>query len=132
MIRFPATLLVLFAMTPLVPTSSMGGSINWEPYEYTTRDGVAITDGERGRLRVPERHDRPEGPQIELSMIRFRSTGANPSPPIVWLAGGPGDYGSDDIEGPYLDLVRAFQAVGDVIALDQRGTGLSSPRLDCP
>ena len=31
-----------------------------------------------------------------------------------------------------MELVRAFQSVADVIALDQRGTGLSTPRLDCP
>ena len=55
-----------------------------------------------------------------------------PGAPILWLAGGPGDHGSDDIEGPYLELVRAFQEVADVIALDQRGTGLSRPLLLCP
>jgi pimeloyl-ACP methyl ester carboxylesterase len=81
---------------------------------------------------VPENPGRRSSPSIELSFIRFKSTAVRPCPPIVWLAGGPSDYGSDDIEGPYLALVRAFQTVGDVIALDQRGTGLSRPRLDCP
>jgi len=107
-------------------------TIRWEPYVYETRTGDSISDGELGRLTVPERHDAPGGHPIELAFVRFRSTAAAPGPPIIWLAGGPSDYGTDDIEGPYLELVRAFQTVGDVIALDQRGTGLTRPRLDCP
>jgi hypothetical protein len=90
--------------------------ITWEPYTYKTRTGTSITEGERGRLRVPESHRNPDGPKIELDFIRFRCTSEAPGPPIVWLAGGPGDFGSDDIEGPYLELVRAFQTVADVIA----------------
>jgi pimeloyl-ACP methyl ester carboxylesterase len=103
----------------------------YEPYEYKTRDGRIISDAERGRLLVPEGGRRRDA-LIELTFIRFRSTASTPGAPIVWLAGGPSDYGSDDIEGPYLALVREFQKVADVIALDQRGTGLSRPRLDCP
>jgi len=115
-----------------VPRPTAAGDISWEPYRYETRDGKPVTDGERGRILVPERHADPDGTRIELSFIRFRATTSNPAPPIIWLAGGPGDFGSDDIEGPYLQLVRAFQEVADVIALDQRGTGLSQPLLTCP
>jgi pimeloyl-ACP methyl ester carboxylesterase len=120
------------AAPPSRPAGHEPGVAWYEPYEYKTRDGRTISDAERGRLLVPERSDRSSGPLIELSFIRFKSTAPAPGPPIVWLAGGPSDYGSDDIEGPYLALVRAFQEVGDVIALDQRGTGLSRPRLNCP
>jgi pimeloyl-ACP methyl ester carboxylesterase len=107
-------------------------AIRWEPYTYETRTGETITDGELGHLTVPERHDDPEGATLELAFVRFRSTAETPGPPIIWLAGGPGDHGTDDIEGPYLALVREFQSAGDVIALDQRGTGLSRPLLTCP
>jgi len=123
----------LLVIALLVPSTAAGDeAIRWEPYRCTTRTGETVTDGERGRFLVPERHDRPDGRRIELSVIRFRSTAEHPGSPIVWLAGGPGDYGSDDIEGPYLDLVRVLQKTADVLALDQRGTGLSVPRLDCP
>jgi len=127
-----AVLSTLTMCVLLVPSTVAAGTIRWEPYTYKTRTGETITDGERGRLDVPENHDRADGKQIELSFIRFRSTAEHPCSPIVWLAGGPGDFGSDDIEGPYLDLVHAFQEIADVIALDQRGTGLSVPRLTCP
>lgn len=128
-----AIILSLALATGLVShVPARGGTIEWQPYTYNMRDGTPVTDAERGRLSVPENHSRPNGNRIELSLIRFRSTASTPGPPIVWLAGGPGDFGSDDIEGPYLQLVREFQKVGDVIALDQRGTGLSEPRLTCP
>jgi len=126
--------LIRAAGAATAPTASehAPGTAWYEPYEYKTRDGRTISDAERGRLILPENPRHRSGPHIELTFIRFRSTAPEPGPPIVWLAGGPSDYGSDDIEGPYLALVRAFQTVGDVIALDQRGTGLSRPRLDCP
>jgi len=129
----PALALVGSLALALAPGGARAGpEIRWEPYEYETRTGDRITDGELGRLTVPERHGSPPGSSIDLAFVRFRSTAETPGPPVLWLAGGPSDFGSDDIEGPYLALVREFQRVGDVIALDQRGTGLTRPLLDCP
>jgi len=127
-----AALVLLLALAPSDTRADGPGKIRWEPYEYETRTGDLVTDGELGRLTVPERHASPDGNTIDLAFIRFRSTAEHPGPPVIWLAGGPSDYGSDDIEGPYLRLVREFQRVGDVIALDQRGTGLTRPLLECP
>jgi pimeloyl-ACP methyl ester carboxylesterase len=124
-----STIALLIPLTAVPPCAA---AVDWQPYTYTTRDGREITDGEIGHLRVPENRAVAGTNEIDLAFVRFRCTGESPGPPIVWLAGGPGDYGTDDIEGPYLELVRAFQEVADVIALDQRGTGLSTPRLDCP
>ena len=59
--------------------------IRWEPYTYDTRAGEPVTDGELGRITVPERHDAPDRPTVELAFVRFRSTAANPAAPIVWL-----------------------------------------------
>jgi pimeloyl-ACP methyl ester carboxylesterase len=133
--RFATTafiaLLVAMVPQPRPAHAKEAAKIRFEPYSYKTREGRKIDDAEIGRLRVPENRAKPGGRMIELAFIRFRSTAEVPGPPIVWLAGGPGDYGSDDIEGPYLELVRAFQKVADVIALDQRGTGLSRPNLAC-
>lgn len=126
------TCLLTAALALPAAMPAVAQTITWEPYTYNMRDGTEVRDAERGTLIVPESHAKPDGPTIDLAMIRFRSTASNPGAPIVWLAGGPGDYGSDDIEGPFLELVRAFQGIADVIALDQRGTGLTVPRLDCP
>lgn len=124
---------IVLSFSILLPVGASAETpIRWAPYTYETRTGETITDGEIGHLTVPERHESPGGNTIELAFIRFRTTAEHPGPPIIWLAGGPGDHGSDDIEGPYLDLVREFQTAGDVIALDQRGTGLTRPLLVCP
>lgn len=103
--------------------------ITWEPYTGTAFDGSPLA-GELGRLHVPERHDHPQGPSIELAFVRYRTTNPHPGAPIVFLAGGPGASGvatSGPIAThPQLRLLEH----ADVIGLDQRGTGLTRPDLD--
>jgi pimeloyl-ACP methyl ester carboxylesterase len=91
-----------------------------------------------GVLRVPEARsgrgltaDR----WIDLAIVRLRRTGALPSSSAhVVLAGGPGDSGVDQVLG----LARQGGALvaglmlGDVIGIDQRGTGRSLPSLASP
>jgi pimeloyl-ACP methyl ester carboxylesterase len=83
-----------------------------------------------GYLIVPENRDDPNSPTIELPIAILASSSANPAPdPILFLQGGPGGSGLEDIEGwlesPYLEE-------RDIILFDQRGTGLAYPTLDCP
>jgi len=88
--------------------------------------------GELGRLLVPERRSNPESRLIELAFVRLSGTAPHPAPPLVVLAGGPGSSGIDAFKRePFFPWVEALRSVGDVIVLDQRGTGLSIPRLDC-
>jgi len=87
---------------------------------------------ELGRLVVPERRDDPDSALIELAFVRLKSTAETPGAPLVFLAGGPGVSGTDGLRWEYLaPWFAALRTVGDVITLDQRGTGLSNPRLDC-
>ncbi len=87
---------------------------------------------EMGRLLVPERRCDPDSRLIELAFVRMKSTAQRPGPPLVFLAGGPGLSGIDELRSEKLyPWLAALRQVGDVIALDQRGTGLSNPRLDC-
>ena len=89
-------------------------------------------EAELGRLVVPERRDDPYGRLIEVAFIRLKSTATAPGAPLMFLAGGPGVSGTDGLRWEYLfPWFAALRTVGDVIALDQRGTGLSIPRLDC-
>lgn len=84
------------------------------------------TDADRGFFEVPEdRRDR-RSRKIRLGYVRFPSTAAKPGPPIVYLAGGPGGEGTGAATGPRFPIFMALRAVADVIAFDQRGTGLSS------
>ena len=84
---------------------------------------------ELGRLQVPQRHDNPDGEGIELAFVRFPSRAEKPGPPIVYLAGGPGGSGIVTARSVRFSVFWALTEVADVIALDQRGTGMSKPSL---
>ena len=88
--------------------------------------------GEVLRLTVPERHARPLH-TLTSGALRFPSTNTKPGNPIVFLMGGPGIPGSAMVPiPPYFSFFQKLRELGDVIVIDQRGIGLSSPHLDCP
>ena len=88
--------------------------------------------GEVLRLTVPERHLRPAR-TLTVGALRFPATAAKPGRPIVFLMGGPGILGSVMAPiPPYFTLFQKLRDLGDVIIVDQRGIGLSSPQIDCP
>lgn len=101
-----------------------------EPYEFTNRKGEKVP-AELGKFSVPENRNNPNGRSIELHFVRFKSTNPKPSYPIVYLAGGPGGSGIHTAKGPRFELFMALREVADVIAFDQRGTGLSNPIPNC-
>lgn len=122
------------ALTPATADAAGAGarSIRWEPYPIVSAYGVPFLRAHLGHLRVPENRASGSGREIELAFVRIPSTSRRPGNPIVWLAGGPGGSGISDLDTPILRLFLELRRSGDVIALDQRGTGLSIPRLDCP
>ena len=95
------------------------------PFRYKAGNGQE-TEAERGFFEVPEDRRIPGSRRIRLGYVRFASTAKNPGPPIVYLAGGPGGSGVHASMGPRFPIFMALRAVADVIAFDQRGTGLSS------
>ena len=110
----------------LESTTSSTTSPTGEAFDVTT-----------GFVRVPElRADEGARPStIDLAIVRVRRAGvtAHRSAHII-LAGGPGDSGVNLVMG----LVRqggpaVWQLFeGDVIGIDQRGTGRSRPNLETP
>jgi pimeloyl-ACP methyl ester carboxylesterase len=102
----------------------------FEPYTVQTEDGRPVA-AELGWLAVPERRARPGGEPVRLAVLRLRSTAPSPGPPIVYLSGGPGGAGTAAVRGSRLPLLLALREAADVIALDQRGTGMSRPSLAC-
>lgn len=95
------------------------------PFRFKGWKGREV-DAERGFFEVPEDRRDPRSRKIRLGYVRFASTAAEPGPPIVYLAGGPGGEGTGAATGPRFPIFMALRAVADVIAFDQRGTGLSS------
>ncbi|MCG8456559.1 MAG: alpha/beta hydrolase [Holophagales bacterium] len=106
-------------------TSTGGPALEIRPHRFESRSGEVV-EAELGTFRVPENRDDPASRALELSFVRFPSTTENPGPPIVYLAGGPGGSGVATAKGPRFPLFQALRQVADVIAFDQRGTGLSS------
>jgi pimeloyl-ACP methyl ester carboxylesterase len=121
---------------PLVSASAetpATGQPRYEPkFETTVCDGVAPIDPrvECGVLTVPVDRDRPQRGDVTLPVAIIRSAAPDPLPdPIIWFAGGPG--------GPGRLIARRIMDLNvggrrDVILFDQRGTGQSTPSLDCP
>lgn len=89
------------------------------------------TEAYRGHFEVPENRSTPGGRTLRLEYVRFPSTSPEAGPPIVYLAGGPGGSGIGTAKGRRFPLFMAMREFGDVIALDQRGTGASSDAEIC-
>jgi pimeloyl-ACP methyl ester carboxylesterase len=97
-------------------------------------DGAGRIAATLHHLDVPVRHAEPDGPRRNLAYARLAATTPDPGPPIVLLAGGPGESGIESIDwaGGRTELWEALRTLGDVIALDQRGTGWSRPVPEAP
>lgn len=101
-----------------------------EPTTFKLADGTELPV-ERGTFQVPEDRNDPRSRRIDIGFIRFKSTNGKPGAPIVYLAGGPGGSGVATARGARQPIFLALRAVADVIALDQRGVGLSNHIPTC-
>ncbi|HVN34311.1 MAG TPA: alpha/beta hydrolase [Casimicrobiaceae bacterium] len=82
-----------------------------------------------GTLEVPENRAKPEGRRISLAIAVLPANTLNPRPdPLFILAGGPGQAAS--FLGPFAALLTGVRKDRDIVLVDQRGTGRSSP-LEC-
>ncbi|MDH3529293.1 MAG: alpha/beta hydrolase [Acidobacteriota bacterium] len=100
------------------------------PYRFENAKKEMV-EAELGRLKVPENRLKKNGKEIEVAFVRFKSTSPNPGAPIIYLAGGPGGSGVDSAKGARYELFMAMRKFGDVIAYEQRGTGMAKPNLGC-
>ena len=130
MLPFTQLLLFLSFLCLSLSIAQAREGIQYSPYDYVYA-GQKI-DAELGHFQVPEDHAQPDGKRITLAFVRLKSTSQQSGPPIVYLAGGPGGSGIKLMRGPRGAVFLAMRAAGDVIALDQRGTGLAEPNLECP
>ncbi|HLN79966.1 MAG TPA: alpha/beta fold hydrolase [Thermoanaerobaculia bacterium] len=127
-----AAAVAVLADDPSSPVQVPPGRLRFEPVKLVPRDGSSAVIAEFGHLTVLENRSRPYGAVIELAFVRFKAKSSHPGTPVIWLAGGPGGSGTQDAEGAILPLFQTIAEFSDVIALDQRGMGLSAPRLECP
>ncbi|HET9274440.1 MAG TPA: alpha/beta fold hydrolase [Gemmatimonadales bacterium] len=117
-----------------LPTAEAGQQV-----ERVEADSLRAFDGraravERRTLVLHEADPRGGAPvRLEVVYQRLPSRSRVAKSPIVFFMGGPGVPAS--LIGripPYWTLFDRLSDERDVILLDQRGTGLSTPSLSCP
>ena len=82
-----------------------------------------------GYLNVPESWEKPQGKKVKVAItVLKRNTQEGEAKAMVFLQGGPGASGVQTIWTWYRHPLRKTH---DIVLLDVRGTGHSSPRL-CP
>ena len=123
---FAYTTRVLIAIAITVAASAS------EPRTLTAEDGTTLTLQE-STVRVPETRTKKRG-SIALAVVRIGRSATPARTAHIILAGGPGDSGVSLVRGLALRGGAAFFELlgGDVIGIDQRGTGKSSPNLETP
>jgi pimeloyl-ACP methyl ester carboxylesterase len=86
---------------------------------------------ECGYLTVAESRERLNGPTVRLPVALFRAKNPDGGPPLVMLHGGPG--GNGGLQSSFVQQTATWPLAGrrDIVIYDQRGAGLSEPRV-CP
>lgn len=125
---------LLFGNTPPARAQARTAAFSSAPCmvnvaQYGAAEG---RDVECGYVRVPELHQNPTGPTIQLAVMIIRSTSVDREPdPIVMLQGGPGGSTIDTYAQIVLTTAQSLHANRDVVLFDQRGTLYSKPTLAC-
>ena len=99
------------------------------PCEFQVRD---LDNPRCGSVSVPADWA-AGGDTITLSVAVFPALVDDPAPdPIVFLDGGPGSHTLETARFTGSSMIDPLASRGDVVLFDQRGAGLSEPRLWCP
>ena len=90
---------------------------------------AALKGAECGQMQVPLDRANPSGSRVTVAFSRFAARGGveQRRGTLVFLAGGPGQaivrQSASVVNGP----LRALRRQYDLVFMDQRGTGFSSP-----
>ncbi|MEL6536222.1 MAG: alpha/beta hydrolase [Bacteroidota bacterium] len=113
----------------LLAQSSVADRLQAEDTQYRSSNGVKV-EAQKGTFDVPENRNNPESETISISFIRLKSKAENPQAPLVYLSGGPGSSCTWQAENPRsLKSWLPYLELGDVIFVDQRGTGAGQNRV---
>ena len=122
----------IISSAPVTPTLV----ITYQPVFEPAPCAFPVPSGyspECGYLVVPENRSRADSQMIRLHIAIFRNrTGHSVSDPVINLAGGPGSSSLNAANYLFSHGLGAVLDQRDFILFDQRGTGYSQPRLDCP
>lgn len=131
------TVLMSISLNAVCNTNGSAQTYTGETYPGEV-EIVFENDGQKvlafdGSIQVPENRNDPDSRLIPLHYVRFPATANTTGSPIIYLAGGPGGSGISTASYPgfRFPLFMAMREFGDVIALDQRGTGKSRSAPRC-
>jgi pimeloyl-ACP methyl ester carboxylesterase len=101
---------------------------------FSIPDGTPARLVQCGLVTVPERHEEPDGPSIQIAVAVIKAKNLLPaSDPLVMVEGGPGGSALSTLARvfalPHLSFLRRQR---DLVIIEQRGTYHSQPVLDCP
>jgi pimeloyl-ACP methyl ester carboxylesterase len=115
----------------LIHFFAFGQQLKIEHHIFVSRAKDTV-QAELGTFKVLEDRENNLNDSIQLSFVRFKSINPNPGSPIIYLSGGPGGSGIETAKGRRFELFMKLREKADVIAFDQRGTGLSNQLPNCP
>lgn len=105
--------------------------VTLSPCQLSAPGGADREQARCATLSVPEHRGHPDGRRIDLRLAVLPATGSAPLPdPVYLLAGGPGQAASEAFV-PILPALERLRQHRDLVMVDLRGTGGSTP-LRCP
>jgi pimeloyl-ACP methyl ester carboxylesterase len=118
-------LLFLVAAISFIPLQQRAPELQLRPCDLA---GLA-KPAQCGTYVVPERRDLENGRTVALRVVVVPPVRRQHEDPIVFLAGGPGQ-GAAQMAATIVQQLQGIDEGRDVVLIDQRGTGESSP-LPC-
>ncbi len=127
------------------PSTESASPLKVETISLSLLNGATF-EVDRGFLTVPENRSIDGSATIQIGFYHLKSSAAVPATPIFVLPGGPGSSWIQQINnvadrsGPETATDQAFiqehffedlRSVADVVIVDQRSAGISTPRLTC-
>jgi len=126
-------LVALCLSAPCAVAATGDRPIQIEPFTLKTFDGQEHP-AELGKISVPENRQSKSARSIQVAFVRLPHRGPQAGTAVFFLPPGPGIPAT--VLGrvpPYFRLLDKLRDTGDVLLLDIRGEGMSSPNLDqCP
>ncbi|MEM7097155.1 MAG: alpha/beta hydrolase [Pseudomonadota bacterium] len=121
--------LSLLTFTLAWVSMSHGQALEFKPCSLTGSGGNGNLAAQCATWARPLNYAQPDGDQIELFVTKLASTALEPATDAFTIInGGPGGS-SIDLLVDLAQIIRLFTSERDVIVIDQRGTGRSSPLL---
>lgn len=134
--RLFVTICLVVGILSAYACSTRNSSSAYTPMDcdFTLPGGFEEDEVQCGAVAVPESRNGLSDATIELAVAVYKARGADAdAKPLVYLSGGPGGGAVASSEW-ILDgsTVRRLLTDRDIVFIDQRGTGQSSPALKCP